>query len=83
MSECCEAMEYAIQEDYLYHPLQLMQGEKKVDLNVMPPAMYGPLLKPRGKKRKPPIIFSVCPFCGTVYDSNSAPAPERNKSDEQ
>lgn len=64
--ECCKAMAYALTEGYLRRRLQA--DVKNGRINVLPPAIEGPRLTRTGKKRKPILILSKCPWCGTTLD---------------
>lgn len=62
MNECCEAMEQAIKEEYLYRPISFNKYDGA--LKVLTPSLEGKPITPRGRKHKPTIIFTYCPFCG-------------------
>lgn len=60
--QCCLAMDYALDEHYLYPTLTFSFGAE--GLKVRPPHIEGAKLTERGRKRKPPLLVNYCPFCG-------------------
>jgi hypothetical protein len=58
---CCDAMKYALDEGYLYVPIQV--DTETGQLKPMSPAILGPNISPRSRKHKPSIVLSYCPFC--------------------
>ena len=64
IKECCVGMQKALNEGYLYRPLQL---KKNGQLAVMPPAILGEKVAPRSRKRKPSFVLALCPWCGFKF----------------
>ena len=60
---CCLAMDYALDEQYLY-PTITFSFTADQPLKVRPPHIEGARLTERGRKRKPPLLVNYCPFCG-------------------
>lgn len=63
--QCCEAMDKALEDGYL--AVRLTFDREKHALVTLPPVIPGPLLKPRGRKHRPPFIINICPWCGYKF----------------
>lgn len=60
---CCLAMDYALDEHYLY-PTITFSFDANAGLKVRPPHIEGAKLTERGRKRKNPLLVNYCPWCG-------------------
>jgi len=64
----CEMLKLATDKGYFYHPIQAGLVDGRMTLKVLPPAIEGPFLRPRSRRRHPSLIFSYCPFCGEKFE---------------
>lgn len=61
---CCLLMDWALDENYLEKPIMLNWSSGGT-MSVGTPIIHGPTLTPTGKKHKPNVFISYCPFCGS------------------